>query len=168
MRQVYRRDHVPGSPRQPVRCGVPGFRPSHSTWLTNEDGKGPERDGDGEDPPAVALVKRLSIRNQTLCIAGDSIDKQLYDALNNLLVRRGNLPGQYGYTVKTKERIVKVNYTAISPTLGWVQGWMVMNDIPERTYTVWGPEGKVYSATLRFIKTYAWTPWNTLFMDECE
>lgn len=154
-------------------CAVPGFRPSHSTWLPSGDGKspgetaGPGGDDDGGDPPAIALVRRLSLRNQTLCIAGDSIDKQLYAALNRLLVRQGNLPGRHGYTVKTSGRIVEVNYTAISPTLGWVKGWMVMNDMPERTFTVWGPEGEVFGATVRFIKTYAWTPWNTLFMDEC-
>ena len=157
-------------------CGVTGFRPSHSTWsLPGEGGKGPETKPEPlreeeEDPPAIALVKRLSRRNQTLCIAGDSVDKQLYRALNNLLVRHGNLPGgqQHGYTVTTSERIVKVNYTAVSPTLEWVRGWMVMNDIPERTLRVRAPGGEEYSATVRMIKTYAWTPWNTLFMDECE
>ncbi|EJK55426.1 hypothetical protein THAOC_24843, partial [Thalassiosira oceanica] len=175
VRPFHRRDHVPGLPRQSVRrVRRAGFQ-AESLDLAAERGRekppgetaGPGGDDDGGDPPAIALVRRLSLRNQTLCIAGDSIDKQLYAALHRLLVRQGNLPGRHGYTVKTSGRIVEVNYTAISPTLGWVKGWMVMNDIPERTFTVWGPEGEVFGATVRFIKTYAWTPWNTLFMDEC-
>ncbi|KAL7528668.1 hypothetical protein ACHAWF_002657 [Thalassiosira exigua] len=118
-------------------CGVKGFAPSHSVWVHNvtsgmssPNGANP---GYPEASPTVLLARRLADANATLCFSGDSIDYQIYVAMQNNLQRMHQLHQLYNpgksklFSVAKREIMVTGKY----PTQpGKVDDWWLRGRRP--------------------------------------
>ena len=112
------------------KCQLKGFQPSLSTWVSAVDNaskslfddtqskrqlQSTSRNKKKEDvevlSPTLRLIERLatSKHHKTLCILGDSIDFQFYDALRHNLMRQQTLQSIINITLSDK-KVVPVNY----------------------------------------------------------
>ena len=96
--------------------------------------------------PSLRLIQRLAESNNTLCLAGDSIDFQFYDALRNNLIRQqsllrlhklqGNLTNQIIQNISISEtRQIPVNFTNVGLSPYHIY-WMTMDHIIETAVTM--------------------------------
>ena len=166
-------------------CGVVlGFQPSLSTWVPahftnastsnattehNTQIQQPQYDKNVQVmSPSLRLIQRLAESNSTLCLAGDSIDFQFYDALRNNLIRqqsllrlhklKGNLFNQIIQNISISEsRQIPVNFTNVGLPPYHIY-WMTMDHIIETTVTLTYANGSTYTSTFRYFKTYGWSP----------
>ena len=166
-------------------CGVVGFQPSLSTWVpaqfTNASTSNnatteyiaqiqqPEYDKNVEGmSPSLRLIQQLAESNDTLCLAGDSIDFQFYDALRNNLIRQqyllrlhklqqSNLFNQIQNLSISETRRIPVNFTDFGLPPYHIY-WMTMDNIIETTVTLTYANGSTYTSTFRYFKTYGWSP----------
>ncbi|KAL7552226.1 hypothetical protein ACHAWF_016996, partial [Thalassiosira exigua] len=142
-------------------CGVRGFGPSLSRWVPAAGGGDDERfEGATTSSPTLRLVRRLAAANATLCLAGDSIDYQFYDALRHNLVRHTVLRDDVEVVLERRE--VPATYTDETgrpPN----DGWATMKSVLETVATL----GDGASAAIRYYKSYGWPPWNAAFMEDC-
>lgn len=147
-------------------CLVQGFRPSLSHWVPANISYGSPSTG-GPTSPTLNLVHRLAKANRTLCLAGDSIDYQFYDALLHNIFRQQLLQNRINVTVGER-RDVPVNYTNETGVPLYTI-YATMQSIKETTVTLADAAdgGAAHSATIRYFQTYGWSPWNTMFMEDC-
>mmetsp|Transcript_30025 Transcript_30025/g.63668 ORF Transcript_30025/g.63668 Transcript_30025/m.63668 type:complete len:329 (+) Transcript_30025:255-1241(+) len=163
-------------------CAIKEFKPSLSMWLpavsTISGSQSPPRANIHHDTntnatasPSIRLIQRLAKANQTLCFAGDSIDFQFYDALRNNLNRQKSLQNQINVTVGSNRQI-PVNYTNETGRPQYT-GFMSMNIIEETVVSLeynntdHNYAGQTHTSVFRYFKTYGWSPWNTVFMQDC-
>ena len=158
-------------------CGVAGFQPSLSLWVPAIDNDTTsslsssaftEHAHPDEEiallSPSLRLVKRLAESNKSLCLAGDSIDYQFYDALRLCLTRQQSLQSQIDISISQTHKI-PVNFTTFGLP-AYQKYWMTMDHILETIVTL-TYNGTTQQTTFRFFKTYAWAPWNVFYMESC-
>ncbi|KAL3793881.1 hypothetical protein HJC23_002128 [Cyclotella cryptica] len=187
-------------------CEVRGFQPSLSEWVYNTTARPSTLDNLDENSgfhpswneyyktsATLRLARMLANANATLCFAGDSIDYQIYYAMQNNLKRVSQLHAMhYGGNpelVHVMDREIKVTHSTEPGTMeDWYRtgrrppdgdGSFVTGNRPPP-----GGFGSMYSiletkawfendnlnpklARIRFFMTYGWSPWNVEFMESC-
>mmetsp|Transcript_25055 Transcript_25055/g.52417 ORF Transcript_25055/g.52417 Transcript_25055/m.52417 type:complete len:346 (-) Transcript_25055:15-1052(-) len=150
-------------------CGRPEFQPSLSQWVSENKAIGSISSGSPTHDilsPTLRLMMRLAKANSTVCLAGDSIDFQFYDALKNNLLRQRKLQRLINISIDVKK--VAANYTNDTGVPEYM-GWMAMRHVLESTvYLTYDADNSTtYSSTIRYLQMYGWSPWVTSFMDDC-
>jgi hypothetical protein len=136
---------------------------------------------------------KLANANATLCFAGDSIDYQIYDAMQNNLKRVSQLHAMHHAgnpdLVNVMDWEIRVTHSAEPGTMDdWYltgcrtpddDGSFVSGDcLPPGSfgsmYSIlemkeWFEDGHLSRklARIRFFMTYGWSPWNVEFMESC-
>ena len=193
-------------------CGVRGFRPTHSVWVRDNTTKNsigmvkqntmnsatttfPTSSTNHHDnSPTFRLVKHLASVDGTLCFAGDSMDFQIYNAMQNNLIRLMQLHQIHNFNtpkpLSIVSREIPVNHTT-EP--GNINDWYLHGHRPPdgdgsflhgrrpppggfgsmysiletKAFFSDGNSSQVRRARIRYYMTYGWSPWNVDFMEEC-
>lgn len=186
-------------------CGVRGFEPSLPEWIFDTTIKSRQYSDEDdaihpswaeyyESSATLRLARELANANATLCFAGDSIDYQIYYAMQNNLKRVSQLHAMHSsvspriLNVMTRE--IVVNHTT---TPGTMDDWFLNGRRPpngDGSFVTGnrpppGGFGSMYSiletkawfkneneldsklARIRYFMTYGWSPWNVDFMENC-
>lgn len=152
------------------KCGVPGFEPTLSRWVA-ADNTTSKIDGtarEGPASPTLRLVQRLAKAKKNMCLMGDSIDFQFSYALRHNLFRQRLLQDRINITISSRQ--IPVNYTNETGSPPYIS-WMTMQNIPETTVSLKDLEddgGTTHFTTIRYFLAYGWSPWNALFMEDCD
>ena len=149
-------------------CLQPDFQPSMSRWVSKNSGHQPQSTSAPADvvSPTLQLILRLAKANATMCLMGDSIDFQFYDALRHNLHRQNQLQSDIKLNI-TNKHDVPVNYTSETGKPPR-EDWMTMNHI-EETIVMLATDNSTtyYTTTIRYFQMYGWSPWNVPFMEGC-
>lgn len=159
-------------------CGRDKFQPSLSMWIPADVNNSSMMSRINKKKilsPSLRLIERLarSKKHNTLCMLGDSIDFQFYDALRYNIMRQQTL--QNDINISMSDTIfIPVNYTNGTHGTGVppYMGWMTMTDIQETKISLRynnddHDSSMKHTAVFRYYQSYGWSPWSTLFMDDC-
>ena len=114
-------------------CKQPGFRPSISKWVTTSKHQ-PSSFPRDITSPTLRLILRLARANATMCLVGDSVDFQFYDALRLNLKRQKHLQTDIKLDIGDN-RHMPVNYTNETGSPPYMM-WMTMDHIEETTVSL--------------------------------
>ena len=141
------------------------FKPSIYNWVSNST----KKKNDDILSPSLRLILRLAQTNQTLCLVGDSIDYQIYDALIHNIQRQRILQSMINISMNDERYVVPINYTNETGFPEYT-GWMTMSEIKERSVSLSYMNDntkQTYSTTIRYFQMYGWSPWVAPFMEDC-
>ena len=102
-----------------------------------------------------------------MCLAGDSVDFQFYDALRLNLHRQNHLQKDIKLDISDNTR-VPVNYTNETGAPPYMM-WMTMDHIEETTVSLTydSEDTPTYTTIIRYFQMYGWSPWDVPFMEDC-
>ena len=149
-------------------CLQPDFQPSMSRWVSKNSGHQPQPTSSPDiTSPTLQLILSLAKANATMCLVGDSVDFQFYDALRHNLHRQNQLQSDIKLNI-TNKHDVPVNYTSETGKPPR-DGWMTMNHFEETLVTLSDDtdNSTTYTTIIRYFKMYGWSPWNVPFMEGC-
>ena len=148
-------------------CLQPDFQPSVSRWVSKNSGHQPQPTSSPADivSPTLQLILSLAKANATMCLVGDSVDFQFYDALRHNLHRQNQLQNDIKLNISNRHD-VPVNYTSETGKPQY-EGWMTMNHIEETIVMLATDNSTTYTTVIRYFQMYGWSPWNVPFMEEC-
>ena len=149
-------------------CPQPDFQPSISKWISTSHKQQHEHSTKRDDiaSPTLRLIQRLAKSNATMCLVGDSIDYQFYDALRHNLHRQQHLQSDIKLKISTQN--IPVNYTNQT---GWPphRYWMTMDSIKETIVSLTDAKNSnaTRTAIIRYFQMYGWSPWDVPHTDDC-
>ena len=137
-------------------CLQPDFQPSMSRWVSKNSGHQPQPTSSPYvTSPTLQLILRLAKANATMCLVGDSVDFQFYDALRHNLHRQNQLQSDIKLNI-TNRHDIPVNYTSETGKPQY-EGWMSMNHIEETIVELATDNSTTYTTIIRYFQMYGWS-----------
>ena len=164
-------------------CGTAAFQPSHSIWVLNEENTSKAttsransqyNDIFGESP-SIKLARRFARKNQTVCFAGDSIERQFHTALRNNLHRAELLHREHlnKSIVNVTTHQYPLHYVTNATSYGRTERyrmpddfWMFGREVEETTVTFMDSPREGFR--FKYFKQYMWAPWMYEHMESCD